>query len=100
MRYRFLLRSVRDPHQTDALFQEKLEPDTGARAGSQPQTKFSTWPLQIAHNLTMVGRHRQPALADSDETAVILAQLAGPEHEQADPALSGFKRPRNLQRAT
>ena len=48
MLYRFLLRSVRDPHRSDELFQETWSRVISARARYQPQAKFSTWLLQIA----------------------------------------------------
>jgi RNA polymerase sigma-70 factor (ECF subfamily) len=99
MLYRFLLRSVRDPHRTDELFQETWSRVISARARYQPQAKFSTWLLQIAHNLMIDGLRRQRPMAGSDEAEVVLAQVASPEREQPDHALSEFERRRNLQRA-
>lgn len=99
MLYRFLLRSVRDPQRTDELFQETWSRVIGARARYQPQAKFSTWLLQIAHHLMIDGARRQRPMADGDEAEVALANLATPEREQPDHALSEFERPRHLQRA-
>jgi len=99
MLYRFLLRSVRDPQRTDELFQETWSRVIGARARYQPQAKFSTWLLHIAHNLMIDGVRRQRPLADGDEAEVALAHLATPEREQPDHALSEFERRRHLQRA-
>jgi RNA polymerase sigma-70 factor (ECF subfamily) len=99
MLYRFLLRSVRDPHRTDELFQETWSRVISARARYQPQAKFSTWLLQIAHNLMIDGLRRQRPMAGSDEAEVVLAQVASPEREQPDHVLSEFERRRNLQRA-
>ena len=99
MLYRFLLRSVRDPHRTDELFQETWSRVISARARYQPQAKFSTWLLQIAHNLMIDGMRRQRPMAGADEADVVLAQLASPDREQPDHALSEFERRRNLQRA-
>ncbi len=99
MLYRFLLRSVRDPHRTDELFQETWSRVIAARARYQPQAKFTTWLLQIAHNLMIDGLRRQRPMADGEEAEVALAAAAMPEHEQPDHALSDFERRRSLQRA-
>ncbi|HEY8681726.1 MAG TPA: RNA polymerase sigma factor [Rhodanobacter sp.] len=99
MLYRFLLRSVRDPHRTDELFQETWSRVITARARYQPQAKFSTWLLQIAHNLMVDSLRRQRPMATGDEADTVLAQLAMPEREQPDHTLSEFQRRRSLQRA-
>lgn len=99
MLYRFLLRSVRDPHRTDELFQETWSRVISARARYQPQAKFSTWLLQIAHNLMIDGSRRTRPISGSDEADVALANVAMPEREQPDHTLSDFERRRGLQRA-
>ncbi|WP_158884421.1 RNA polymerase sigma factor [Rhodanobacter sp. L36] len=99
MLYRFLLRSVRDPHRTDELFQETWSRVIAARTRYQPQAKFTTWLLQIAHNLMIDGMRRQRPMAEGAEAETALATVATPEHEQPDHALSDFERRRNLQRA-
>ena len=99
MLYRFLLRSVRDPHRTDELFQETWSRVISARTRYQPQAKFSTWLLQIAHNLMIDSIRRQRPMAGADETEITLANLATPEREQPEHALSDFERRRGLQRA-
>jgi RNA polymerase sigma-70 factor (ECF subfamily) len=99
MLYRFLLRSVRDPHRTDELFQETWSRVIAARARYQPQAKFTTWLLQIAHNLMIDGMRRQRPMAEGEEAEAALAAIATPEREQPDHALSDFERRRNLQRA-
>ncbi|HEY0198346.1 MAG TPA: RNA polymerase sigma factor [Rhodanobacter sp.] len=99
MLYRFLLLNVRDPHRTDELFQETWSRVIAARARYQPQAKFTTWLLQIAHNLMIDGLRRQRPMADGEEAEVALAAAAMPEHEQPDHALSDFERRRSLQRA-
>lgn len=97
--YRFLLRSVRDSQRADELFQETWSRVIAARARYEPQAKFSTWLLQIAHNLMIDQSRRQRPMAGGDEADVVLANLAVPEHEQPEHALSDFERRRNLQRA-
>ena len=99
MLYRFLLRSVRDPHRTDELFQETWSRVISARARYQPQAKFSTWLLQIAHNLMIDNVRRQRPMTGGEEAEVALANVATPEREQPDHALSEFERRRSLQRA-
>ena len=99
MLYRFLLRSVRDPHRTDELFQETWSRVISARARYQPHAKFSTWLLQIAHNLMIDGARRKRPVSGSEEAEVALANVAMPEREQPDHALSDFERRRGLQRA-
>ena len=99
MLYRFLLRSVRDPHRTDELFQETWSRVISARAHYQPQAKFSTWLLQIAHNLMIDNARRKRLVIGTDEAEVALANVAMPEREQPDHALSDFERRRGLQRA-
>ncbi len=99
MLYRFLLRSVRDSHRTDELFQETWSRVIAARLRYQPQAKFSTWLLQIAHNLMIDHARRQRPMAGADETEATLANLVTPEREQPEQALSEFERRRGLQRA-
>ncbi len=99
MLYRFLLRSVRDPHRTDELFQETWSRVISARERYQPQAKFTTWLLQIAHNLMIDGMRRQRPGVSGDEAEVALANIATPEREQPDHALSEFERRRHLQQA-
>jgi RNA polymerase sigma-70 factor (ECF subfamily) len=97
--YRYLLRSVRDPHRTDELFQETWSRVINARANYQPQAKFSTWLLQIAHNLMIDSLRRHKPMAVGDEAEAALASVAVPEHDQPEQALSDFERRRNLQQA-
>ena len=78
MLYRFLLRSVRDPQRTDELFQETWSRVISARSRYQPQAKFSTWLLQIAHNLLIDGIRRQRPMAAGDEAEAVLNNLANP----------------------
>ncbi len=99
MLYRYLLRSVRDSHRTDELFQETWSRVINARASYQPQAKFSTWLLQIAHNLMVDSVRRQRPMAIGDEAEIVLSNAAIPEREQPEHALSEFERRRNLQRA-
>jgi RNA polymerase sigma-70 factor (ECF subfamily) len=97
--YRFLLRSLRDPHLADELFQETWSRVISSRSRYQPQAKFSTWLLQIAHHLMIDSHRRKRPLADGEEAETALARHAVPEREQPEQALSEFERRRGLQRA-
>lgn len=99
MLYRFLLRSVRDTHRTDELFQETWSRVISARERYQPQAKFSTWLLQIAHNLMIDAVRRQRPLASGEEAERALEQVATPQCQQPDHAASDEQRRRQLQRA-
>jgi RNA polymerase sigma-70 factor (ECF subfamily) len=95
--YRFLLRSLGQPATTDELFQETWLRVVAARARWQPQAKFSTWLLQIAHNL-MVDHWRRQRPADPDPETT-LAALEAPEEQRPEADLSQFEQRRRLQRA-
>jgi len=97
--YRYLLRSTRNPHLADDLFQETWSRVIDARARWQPRAKFTTWLLQIAHNLAIDAYRRQPSQAGPQETEAALATLAAAEHEQPEQQLSDFQTRRRLQRA-
>jgi RNA polymerase sigma-70 factor, ECF subfamily len=97
--YRFLMRSLRDPHRTDELFQETWSRVILSRERYQPQAKFSTWLLQIAHNLMIDALRRQRPMASGDEAEIALAHVAMPEAQQPEQSLSDLERRRNLQRA-
>ncbi|MGN6740432.1 RNA polymerase sigma factor [Dyella sp.] len=97
--YRFVLRSVRDRSLADEVFQDTWSRVIAARSRYQPQAKFSTWLLQIAHHLIIDGHRRKRPLADGDEAETALAHHAAPAHEQPEHALSDFEQRRGLQRA-
>ncbi len=97
--YRFVLRSVRDRSLADEVFQDTWSRVIAARSRYQPQAKFSTWLLQIAHHLIIDGHRRKRPLADGDEAEIALAHHAAPAHEQPEHALSDFEQRRGLQRA-
>jgi RNA polymerase sigma-70 factor, ECF subfamily len=97
--YRFLLRSARDPRLAEELFQETWSRVVSARARYTPQAKFSTWLLQIAHNLLIDSHRRKRSVATGEEAEHALAQVAMPDHAQPEHVLSEFERRRRLQRA-
>jgi len=97
--YRYLLRSTRNPNTADDLFQETWSRVVDARARWQPRAKFTTWLLQIAHNLAVDTHRRQPMHASPEETEAALATLAANEHEQPERQLSDFQMRRRLQLA-
>lgn len=97
--YRFLLRSTRDPRLAEELFQETWSRVIVARARYSPQAKFSTWLLQIAHNLLIDSHRRKRPMATGVEAEHALESVAMPDHEQPEHVLSEFERRRRLQRA-
>lgn len=97
--YRFLLRSARDPALAEELFQETWSRVVAARARYTPQAKFSTWLLQIAHNLLIDSYRRKRPMADGEAAEQALDNLPAPGHEQPEHVLSDFERRRRLQRA-
>jgi len=96
MLWRFLLRGVGDPV-AEELFQDTWARVVAARARWRPEAKFTTWLLQIAHNL-MVDHWRRQRPADPDPEAT-LAALEIPEEQHPDGDLSEFEQRRRLQRA-
>lgn len=96
MLYRFLLRGA-GAAVADELFQETWARVVAARARWKPEAKFSTWLLQIAHNL-MVDHWRRQRPADPDPETT-LAALEAPEEQRPDADLSQFEQRRRLQRA-
>lgn len=97
--YRFLLRTMKDRALADELFQETWSRVIAARARYRPEAKFSTWLLQIAHNLAIDSFRRSRPQADAEETEAVLAMQAAPEREQPEHALSDFEWRRRMQRA-
>ena len=51
--YRFVLRSIKDRARADELFQDTWSRVIVARERYRPDAKFTTWLLQIAHNLVI-----------------------------------------------
>jgi RNA polymerase sigma-70 factor (ECF subfamily) len=94
--YRFILRSVSDRATADELFQETWSRLVAARERYQPAAKFSTWLLQIAHNLIVDQFRRRRPTAGAEETEVVLARLDAPEHERPEQQLSEFEQRRRL----
>lgn len=97
--YRFILYRVGNRDRADELFQETWSRAIASRDRYLPQAKFTTWLLQIAHNLVVDSFRRSRRYAGAAETEHVLATQAAPEREQPDHALSDFERKRRLQLA-
>ncbi|BDU22287.1 Ecf-type RNA polymerase sigma factor [Dyella sp. GSA-30] len=95
----FLLRAARDRSTAEELFQDTWSRVIAARVRYQAQAKFSTWLLQIAHNLLIDSYRRKRPLAEGEEAELALARHEIPEHEQPEHALSDFEHRRRLQLA-
>lgn len=95
--YRFVLRSIKDRARADELFQETWSRVIAARERYRPEAKFTTWLLQIAHNLVIDQYRRGRPQAGAEETELVLERLDAPEHERPDQTLSAFEERRRLQ---
>ena len=97
--YRFILRSVADRAGADELFQETWSRMIASRTRYRVESKFSTWLLQIAHNLIVDSFRRARPQAGPEETENVLAELDAPETERPEQVLSEFEQRRRLQLA-
>lgn len=95
--YRFLLRSLRQRADADELFQETWSRAVAARERYRVEAKFTTWLLQIAHNLLIDRYRRARPQASAEETEAVFNRLDVPDEEQPDRVLSEFEQRRRLQ---
>jgi RNA polymerase sigma-70 factor (ECF subfamily) len=99
MLYRYILRSVSDRAVADELFQETWSRLIAARERYRVEAKFTTWLLQIAHNLVVDHFRRSRPQAGAEETDTVLRELDAPEADRPEHALSDFEERRRLQLA-
>ena len=99
MLYRFILRSIPDRASADDLYQETWSRLIASRTRYRAEAKFSTWLLQIAHNLIVDSFRRTRPQAGQEETETVLRELDAPESERPEQALSDFEQRRRLQLA-
>jgi RNA polymerase sigma-70 factor (ECF subfamily) len=97
MLYRYILRSVGDRASADELFQETWSRLVVARERYRVEAKFSTWLLQIAHNLVIDSFRRARPQAGAEETETVMRELDAPESERPEQLLSEFEQRRRLQ---
>ena len=97
MLYRYILRSVHDRANADELFQETWSRLIASRERYRVEAKFTTWLLQIAHNLVVDSFRRARPHAGAEETETILRELDAPESERPEHLLSEFEQRRRLQ---
>jgi RNA polymerase sigma-70 factor, ECF subfamily len=97
--YRFVLRSISERAIADEIFQETWSRAVASRARYRVEAKFSTWLLQIAHNLIVDSFRRTRPQADADETDEVMRMLDAPDHERPEQVLSEFEQRRRLQLA-
>ena len=95
--YRFLLRSVSRAELAEELFQETWMRVINARARYRPEARFTTWLLQIAHNLLIDG-HRRAAPEETGAAAELaLLSAADTAADRPDQAVDRFQEQRRLQ---
>jgi len=99
MLYRFILRSVSDRTGADEIFQETWSRLIASRTRYRVEAKFSTWLLQIAHNLIVDSFRRARPQAGAEETETIMRELDAPEADRPEQTLSDFEQRRRLQLA-
>ena len=99
MLYRFILRSVRDRASADEVFQETWSRLIASSSRYRVESKFSTWLLQIAHNLIVDTFRRARPQAGAEETEAVFRELDAPESERPEHVLSEFEQRRRLQLA-
>ena len=97
MLYRYILRSVGDRSAADELYQETWSRVIASRERYRIESKFTTWLLQIAHNLVIDSFRRAKPQAGPEETETILRELDAPESERPERVLSEFEERRRLQ---
>jgi RNA polymerase sigma-70 factor (ECF subfamily) len=99
MLYRFILRSIADRASADEIFQETWSRLIAARERYRIEAKFSTWLLQIAHNLIVDSFRRTRPRAGAEETEAVMRDLDVAESDRPDQVLGDFEQRRRLQRA-
>ena len=97
--YRFLLRTLRHRADADELFQETWSRLVAARERYRPDARFTTWLLQISHNLVVDRFRRQRPHASGDEADSVFRNLDAPDDEQPERVLTEFEQRRRLQLA-
>ncbi len=97
MLYRYILRSINDRAAADDLFQETWNRAITARGRYRIESKFTTWLLQIAHNLIVDSYRRARRQAGAEETEAVLRELDAPESERPEQVLGEFEQRRRLQ---
>ena len=99
MLYRFILRSVSDRATADELYQETWSRLIASRGRYRVEAKFSTWLLQIAHNLIVDSFRRARPQASAEETETVLRELDAPDSDRPEAVLGEFEERRRLQLA-
>ena len=97
MLYRYIVRSIGDRASADELFQETWSRLVASRERYRVEAKFSTWLLQIAHNLVVDSFRRARPQASAEETETVLRELDAPEADRPEQLLSEFEQRRRLQ---
>ena len=95
--YRFLLRTLRHRADADELFQDTWSRLIAARERYRPEAKFTTFLLQIAHNLVVDRFRRLKPQASDEEAEAVFRNLDAPESDQPERVLTEFEQRRRLQ---
>jgi RNA polymerase sigma-70 factor, ECF subfamily len=95
--YRFLLRTLRHRADADELFQDTWSRLIAARERYRAEAKFTTFLLQIAHNLVVDRFRRLKPQASDEEAEAVFRNLDAPESDQPERVLTEFEQRRRLQ---
>src|SRR5690349_20841936 len=82
--FRFIARSVRDRSVVDELFQETWSRVIAARTRYRPDARFTTYLMQIAHNLIVDHFRRSRPTVQGEAAERALDELAAPSSERPD----------------
>lgn len=97
--FRFFVGSAPSRAEAEDLFQECWGRVISARERYRPEAKFSTWLLQIAHNLLTDRFRRQKPVVGGEDGEALLAAIESAPQERPDRRLSEFEQARTLRRA-
>lgn len=97
--FRFIARSVKDRAVVDELFQETWSRVIAARTRYRPDARFTTYVMQIAHNLIVDHFRRSRPVVQGEAAERALDELAAPPAERPDAVLGEFEQARRLQLA-
>jgi RNA polymerase sigma-70 factor (ECF subfamily) len=97
--FRFIARSVKDRAVVDELFQETWSRVVSARTRYRPDARFTTYVMQIAHNLIVDHFRRSRPTVGGEAAEIAFETLAAPAAERPDAVVGEFEQTRRLQLA-
>jgi len=99
MLYRYFVRGMKDRAQAEELYQECWSRVIVARERYRPDAKFTTYLMQIAHNLLIDHYRRDRHTLGGEAGQHALDALSAPDSEAPERVLSDFEQARRMERA-